>query len=127
MDDHFKKLLEEYQKTSDKIEKILQKSEENKAVVATVELKLDLMKDEWQKMYKVIYGDGLVDSLPSRLRMLESQVEELTESIEEIEEDHKKTIETERHKMQKITLALIGGLFTIASTILAWFFDFKNH
>lgn len=127
MDDHFKKLLEEYQKTSDKIEKILQKSEENKAVVATVELKLDLMKDEWQKMYKVIYGDGLVDSLPSRLKILESQVEELTESIEEIEEDHKRTLELERNKMQKITLALIGGLFTLASTILAWFFDFKKH
>lgn len=127
MDDHFKKLLEEYQKTSDKIEKILQKSEENKAVVATVELKLDLMKDEWQKMYKVIYGDGLIDSLPSRLKILESQVEELTESIEEIEEDHKRTLELERNKMQKITLALIGGLFTLASTILAWFFDFKKH
>lgn len=127
MDNHFKKLLEEYQKTSDKIEKILQKSEENKAVVATVELKLDLMKDEWQKMYKVIYGDGLIDSLPSRLKILESQVEELTESIEEIEEDHKRTLELERNKMQKITLALIGGLFTLASTILAWFFDFKKH
>lgn len=127
MDDHFKRLLEEYQKTSDKIEKILQKSEENRAVVATVELKLDLMKDEWQKMYKVIYGDGLIDSLPSRLKILESQVEELTESIEEIEEDHKRTLELERNKMQKITLALIGGLFTLASTILAWFFDFKKH
>lgn len=124
--DDFKKLLEEYQKTSDKIEKILQRSEENKAVVSTVEFKLDLLKDEWQKMYKVIYGDGLVDSLPSRLRILESQVEELAESIEEIEQEHKKTLDLERNKMQKITLALIGGLFTIASTILAWFFDFKK-
>lgn len=123
----FKKLLEEYQKTADKIEKILQKSEENRAVVATVELKLDLMKEEWQKIYKVIHGDGVVESLPSRLKVLESQVEQLCETIEEIEEDHKKNLELERHKMQKVTLALIGGLFTLASTILAWFFDFKKH
>lgn len=126
--EEFKKFLEEYQKTSDKIEKILEKSEQNRAVVSTIELKLDLIKDEWQKISKIIYGDGLIDSLPSRLKFLESQVLELAESLEQIEMEHKRTTEAEKGRNQKIIVALIGGLFTIISSVLAWVFEaFKKN
>jgi hypothetical protein len=120
------KLIEQNERTQEQIDHIVNSTFQYKNDITTIAIKLDVLREDWQKISKIIHGDGLIDPLSSRMRIIEIKLKEMEEQVENLEVESRKNLEAERTKFQKILVAIIGGVFTIISSLFAWHIDLKK-
>lgn len=120
------RILSELRATQNNIEKILERSENYKSDIQTMNLKFDLLKDEIENLNKIMYGDNRTDPLLSRIKLQDLKIKDLEEELHFLKEESRNQLERDKNRFQKIMVAVIGGTITIISSGIAYFLDFGS-
>lgn len=120
------RILSELRATQNNIEKILERSENYKSDIQTMNLKFDLLKDEIENLNKIMYGDNRTDPLLSRIKLQDLKIKDLEEELHFLKGESRNQLERDKNRFQKIIITVIGGIITIISSGIAYFLDFGS-
>ncbi len=122
-----KQILKEYENVLANIQRVLEKSGDLQNNVNSSNLRIDMIREEINKIQNVIFGDNNNDPIQVKIKVLEKKVQIIEDSLENIHEEYKKNIQEEKTKYNKIILTILGLISTIITTILGYFLDFKKN
>ena len=118
-DKEIHQLLEELQKITTGISTFFNTQKEVLSTLLELEHRIDLMLKDVEKHNKVLNGSK--ESLPIRILLLESKIQELEKDFLDTKEDDIRLKDKSDANFYKVLSVFIGGIFTISASIIAYY------